>query len=73
MIKEFFYNVDGTEFHDTEAFGKAWKEAKALATAEHKPIERTVVCGDKISYEFFANGGCFLNERFRTTENVKVF
>ena len=31
MKKDFYYNVNGTEFHDTEAFGKAWKEAKALA------------------------------------------
>ena len=73
MAKDFFYNVNGTEFHDTEAFGKAWADAKALAIAEHASIERTVVDGNKISYEFYANSGCFLNERFRTVDKVKVF
>jgi len=72
-MKDFYYHVNGTEFHDTEAFGKAWKEAVALATAEHMPIERTVVCGSEISYEFFAKGGCFLNERFYSVDKVKIF
>lgn len=72
MLKDFFYNVNGTEFHDTVAFDKAWKEAKALATEEHCGITRTVVCGDKISYEFYANG-IFLNERFCTPEKLHIF
>ena len=28
-MKKFVYQVAGWEFVDTEAFGKAWKEAKA--------------------------------------------
>lgn len=73
MAKDFFYHVNGTEFHDTEAFGKAWKEAKALATEEHTYITRTVVCGDDIRYEFYADGGCFLPDRFWDDCKVKVF
>ena len=72
-MKEFFYYVNGTEFVDTEAFGKAWKEAKALATEEHTCITRTVVKGEEMYHEFFAKGGCFLNERFYEKERVKIF
>lgn len=73
MRKDFYYHVNGTEFHDTEAFGQAWKDAKALATEEHCSIERTVVRGDKISYEFYATGGCFLSQRFWEKDIVKIF
>ena len=65
MTKVFFYYVNGTEFVDTEAFGKAWRDAKALATEEHTCITRTVLTGeDNLRHEFFAKGGIFLNERF---------
>lgn len=66
MTKDFYYNVNGAEFHDTVAFGQAWKEAKALAREEHCGIERTVVCGDEIRYEFYAKGGVFVNDRYKT-------
>jgi hypothetical protein len=72
-MKEFFYYVNGTEFVDTEAFGKAWKEAKALATEEHTCITRTVVKGKEMYHEFFAKGGCFLSERFYEKDRVKIF
>lgn len=72
-MKQFFYNVNGTEFADDVAFGQAWKDAVALAKEEHVGIDRTVVCGDNIRYEFYATGGCFLAERFRTVENTKIF
>lgn len=72
MTKDFFYNVNGAEFHDTIAFGKAWKEAKALAIKEHCGITRTVVCGHKYTYEFYAKGA-FLNERFYTPEKMYIF
>lgn len=73
MDKLFVYNVNGTVLEDTEAFGKAWKRAKEIATEEHVGIERQVVCGDSISNEFYAKGGCFLNERFYSAEKVKIF
>ena len=66
MTKDFYYNVNGAEFHDTVAFGQAWKEAKALAREEHCGIERAVVCGDEIRYEFYAKGGVFVNDRYKT-------
>lgn len=73
MTKDFFYHVSGTEFHDTVAFGDAWKKAKALATEEHCTIERTVVCGDDVRYEFYAKGGCFLSDRLYEASKAKVF
>lgn len=72
-MKDFFYNVNGTEFHDTEAFGDAWEKAVALAKEEHCGIDRTVVCGYSIRYEFYAVGGCFLNDKFKEKEKVKIF
>ena len=73
MAKDFYYNVNGTEFHDTVAFGKAWKEAKALGKEEHCPIYRTVVKGDNIRYEVFAKGGCFLDERDKDKFEIEIF
>lgn len=72
MVKDFFYNVNGTEFHDVVAFGKAWEEAKALATKKHCGITRTVVRGNKFTHEFYAKGA-FLNERFFTPEKLYIF
>ena len=73
MAKTFTYCVNGTTFEDTEAFGKAWKDAVALAKEEHATITRAVVCGNDIRYEFYAKGGCFLNDRYYDKETVKVF
>ena len=42
MKKEFIYNVAGNEYRDTEAFGQAWKAAKAKAIEVHAAIYRTV-------------------------------
>ena len=72
-MKTFEYNVNGTIFEDTEAFGQGWKNAVALAKEEHATITRTVVNGDEIHYEFDSNGGCFLNNRFYEKDKVKVF
>ncbi len=66
MTKDFYYNVNGAEFRDTVAFGQAWKEAKALAREEHCGIERTVVYGDEIRYEFYAKGGVFVSDKYKT-------
>jgi len=69
----YIYNVNGTEFEDTTAFGKAWEQALATAKAEHCGIDRTVVRGSDIRYEFFAKGGVFLADRFRTVDKVAIF
>lgn len=72
MTKDFYYNVNGAEFHDTVAFGQAWKEAKALAREEHCGIERTVICGENIRYEFYAKGGIFVSDEFRTDWDMEI-
>ena len=70
----YIYNVNGTDFEDTVAFGDAWKKAVALATETHSVITRTVIKDETdIRNEFFANGGAFLNERFYSKEKIKVF
>ena len=74
MKNEFIYMVNGTEFNaGTDVWGQAWKDAKAQATAEHTIIERAVINGDDVRYEFYAKGGCFLAERFYEPKLVKVF
>ena len=72
-MTEYIYVVNGTEHHTTEVWGQAWKDAKAQATAEHATIERAVINGDKVRYEFYAKGGCFLADRFYNEELVKVW
>lgn len=69
----FTYDVNGTTFEDTEAFGQAWEKAIALAEREHGAITRTVVRGESIRHEFFTKGGCFLDDRFYNKDKVKVF
>ena len=73
MTKRFEYRVNGTAFEDTEAFGKAWEAAKEKATVEHTYIERTVINGNDIRYEFYAKSGIFLNERFMEVDKVYIF
>ena len=72
-MKRFFYNVNGTEFEDTVAFGDGWKKALALAKKEHTEITRTVIINNDIRYEFFAKGGVFLNDRFYSKDKVEIF
>jgi len=75
MSKLFIYDVAGTEFTDSVAFGDAWKQAKAKAEAEHVAIYRTVIKGDnEDAYrEVYYKGGCFNSIRFATADNVKIF
>lgn len=71
--KSYFFNVNGSEFYDEEPWGEAWHKAKALAEVEHSTIERTVVCGEKIRYEFYHISKCFLTEDNRTKTNAYIF
>ena len=73
MTKTFIYMVNGNEYTDTKAFGQAWKDAKAQATADHTMITRLVINGEDERCEFFAKGGVFLNERFYTEEKAFIF
>lgn len=71
-MKKFIYDVAGFEFEDTEAFGEAWKQAKAKATELHCAIYRTVIKHEE-TREVYYNGGCFNSIRFATEDNVKVW
>ena len=73
MKTAFIYMVNGTELYSEEAFGQEWKEAKTIAREAHCGIYRAVVRGEEIRYEFYAKGGCFLNERFYTDEKIEIF
>lgn len=72
-MTNYYYNVNGTEFLDTTAFGDGWKKAKALATEEHCGITRIVAKEGKISYQFYHKGGMFLDEKYFKKEDYKIF
>jgi len=69
----FIYNLNGHEVETTEAFGEIWKQVVAIAKADHTEVWRTVVRGEDIRREFYAKGGCFLNEKYYKPEKAKVF
>ena len=72
-MKKFVYQVAGFEFVDTEAFGKAWKEAKAKAAELHAAVYRLVIDGEKVKQEVYYKAGCFNSIKFATTDNVAIF
>lgn len=72
-MKKFVYQVAGFEFVDTEAFGKAWRDAKAKATELHCAIYRLYIKGEKVYQEVYYKAGCFNSIEFATVDNVKVF
>ena len=72
-MKKFIYYVKGFEFEDSEAFGKAWAQAKAKATELHCPIFREVIKGEKVKQQVFYKGGLFNSIEFMSDDKVKVF
>ena len=72
-MKQFIYQVKGFEFVDTDAFGKAWQDAKAKATELHCPIFREVIKGESVKRQVYYSGGCFNSVEFMREDNVKVF
>lgn len=73
MKNDYFYDVNGNEFHDGECFGKAWHKAMEMAKVDHCEIWRTVVKPNgEMSYEFYAHG-CFLNERYYEKGKASIF
>ena len=72
-MKKFVYQVAGFEWEDTEAFGTAWKQAKAKAAELHAAVYRLVIKGEDVRQEVYYKGGCFNSIKFATTENVKIF
>lgn len=73
MTKLFIYEVNGETIEDTEAFGKAWKKAKEIATREHTCITRQVIKENDIRNEFYSKACCFLPEKFFEKDKVMVF
>ena len=72
-MKKFVYQVAGWEFVDSEAFGQAWREAKAKAAELHTPVYRLVIKGEDVQQEVYYKAGCFNSIRFATADNVKIF
>jgi hypothetical protein len=72
-MKKFVYDVAGFEFEDSAAFGKAWREAKALAAEKHSAIYRKVIEGEQVSNEVFTSAGFFLSTKFAKAEDVAIF
>lgn len=72
-MKQFIYQVEGFEYTDTEAFGKAWKEAKEEATRLHAPISRIVIDGYKVREEIYYKGHIFNSVKFATPDNIYIF
>ena len=73
MAKTFIYRVGNYQTIDNTAFGKGWKDAQKKAVENHSAIYRTVIADKETRYEFFANGGVFLNMRFFSLEKLRVF
>ena len=69
-MKLFVYHVGGKDYPDTEAFGEAWRQAKANAAERGLPIYRTVI---QTSREVYLNGGCFLAEHLADEKDIKIF
>ena len=69
-MKQFVYQVGEFEFVDTEAFGQAWRDAKAKATERHMPIYREV---REVRREVFLTGGVFGNADMAQPKDIQVF
>ena len=72
-MKKFVYQVAGYEFVDTEAFGKAWREAKVKAAELHVGIYRLVIKGEDWRQDVYVTGGCFLGVNYAKPEDVYIF
>lgn len=72
-MKKFVYQVAGFEFVDTEAFGTAWREAKAKAAELHTAVYRLVIKGEDVRQEAYLTAGCFLNVALTEPKDVKIF
>lgn len=72
-MKKFVYNVASYEFSDVEAFGAAWKEAKAKAIELHTPIYRSVIKNEDVQQEVYTKAGCFLPISLVMIKNIMIF
>lgn len=72
-MKKFVYQVAGFEYTDTEAFGTAWKQAKAEAARLNAAVYRLVIKGENVRQEVYVNGGCFLSVAYAKPEDIHLF
>lgn len=72
-MKKFVYQVKSYEFVGQEAFGDAWRAAKAKATELHTAIYRLVIKDGSVRQEVFLNAGCFLTTELADPNSVKIW
>lgn len=72
-MKQFIYQVGGFEYADTEAFGTAWKQAKAEAARLNAAVYRLVIKGEIVKQEVFVKAGCFISVEYAEPENIMIF
>ena len=71
-IMKYIYHVNGCDFEDTEAFGKAWEDAKQKASKECCAVYRTtlkVILDEQV----FMTCGAFNSIDKVAAEDIKVF
>lgn len=69
---KYIYHVNGCDFEDTEAFGKAWEDAKKKASKEHCAIYRTTLRA-VLNNQVFMTCDAFNSVDKVASEDIKVF
>ena len=72
-MKKFIYQVASSEYVDIEAFGAAWKQAKAEAAKLNAAVYRLVIKDKNVRQEVYVNSGCFLSVAYAKPENIHIF
>lgn len=72
-MKKFVYEVGSYEFIGEDAFGDAWRAAKAKAAELHTAIYRSVVKNESVRREVYLNTGCFLAVELADPDSVKIW
>ena len=72
-MKKFVYQVRSFEFVGYEAWGDAWKQAKAKAIELHAPMYRMIIKNGEIRQEAYCNGEVFLRYDLTKPEDIKVW
>jgi len=72
-MKKFVYQVADYEYVGSEAFGDAWRQARAKATELHTAVYRLVIQNGQVKQDVFTRGGCFLPVTCAQSSCVMVF
>ena len=62
MQKLFIYNFHGYIYESHEAFDSTYRQLMREAKANGEKVTRQVICGDKISNQYYHPGGIWLDE-----------